>query len=78
LTSPAFSSVESESVLTGMPRISLALRQRQRQREQESKSPFVFVSERGTPFSTRGFQAVVERAAVKSNAARRRKRKAQA
>jgi len=26
------------------------------QREQEFKSPFVFVSERGTPFSTRGFQ----------------------
>jgi site-specific recombinase XerD len=26
-----------------------------------SKSPFVFVSERGTPFSTRGFQAMVER-----------------
>ena len=33
------------------------------QREQESKSPFVFVSERGTPFSTRGFQAMVGRAA---------------
>jgi site-specific recombinase XerD len=33
------------------------------QREQGSKSPFVFVSERGTPFSTRGFQAMVERAA---------------
>jgi site-specific recombinase XerD len=33
------------------------------QREQESKSPFVFVSERGTPFSTRGFQAMVERVA---------------
>jgi len=26
-------------------------------------APFVFVSERGTPFSTRGFQAMVERAA---------------
>ena len=25
-------------------------------------SPFVFVSERGTPFATRGFQAMVERA----------------
>ena len=36
---------------------------RRLQREQESKSPFVFVSERGTPFSTRGFQAMVERAA---------------
>jgi site-specific recombinase XerD len=37
--------------------------ERRLQREQESKSPFVFVSERGTPFSTRGFQAMVERAA---------------
>jgi type 1 fimbriae regulatory protein FimB/type 1 fimbriae regulatory protein FimE len=36
---------------------------RRLQREQESKSPFVFVSERGAPFSTRGFQAMVERAA---------------
>jgi site-specific recombinase XerC len=33
---------------------------RRLQREQGSKSPFVFVSERGTPFST---QAMVERAA---------------
>jgi integrase len=31
-------------------------------REQEAKSPFVFVSERGDPFSIRGFQATVERA----------------
>jgi hypothetical protein len=36
---------------------------RRLQREQGSKSPFVFVSERGTPFSKRGFQAMVERAA---------------
>jgi site-specific recombinase XerD len=36
---------------------------RRLQREQVSKSPFVFVSERGTPFSIRGFQAMVERAA---------------
>jgi type 1 fimbriae regulatory protein FimB/type 1 fimbriae regulatory protein FimE len=36
---------------------------RRLQREQVSKSPFMFVSERGTPFSTRGFQAMVERAA---------------
>ena len=28
-----------------------------------SKSPFGFVSERGTPFSNRGFQAMVERVA---------------
>ncbi len=35
---------------------------RQLQREQEPRSPFVFVSERGDPFSNRGFQATVERA----------------
>jgi type 1 fimbriae regulatory protein FimB/type 1 fimbriae regulatory protein FimE len=32
-------------------------------REQVPKSPFVFVSERGAPFSKRGFQAMVDRAA---------------
>ena len=32
------------------------------QREQDTKSPFVFISERGTPFTKRGFQAMVERA----------------
>jgi integrase len=31
-------------------------------REQKTKSPFVFTSERGTPFTKRGFQAMVERA----------------
>jgi len=35
---------------------------RRLEREQEPKSPFVFVSERGTPFTNRGFQAMVERA----------------
>jgi len=35
---------------------------RRLQREQELKSPFVFTSERGTPFTKRGFQATVERA----------------
>jgi integrase len=35
---------------------------RRLQREQEPKSPFVFISERGAPFSKRGFQAMVERA----------------
>jgi type 1 fimbriae regulatory protein FimB/type 1 fimbriae regulatory protein FimE len=40
---------------------------RRLQRETESKSPFVFVSERATPFSTRGFQAMVERAARAAN-----------
>jgi site-specific recombinase XerD len=34
---------------------------RRLEREADS-SPFVFVSERGAPFSTRGFQATVERA----------------
>jgi len=40
---------------------------RRLQREQAAKSPFVFVSERGTPFSIRGFQAMVERAAQAAN-----------
>jgi len=35
---------------------------RRLQREQESKSPFVFMSERGSPFSTAGFARMVERA----------------
>ena len=35
---------------------------RRLQREQDTKSPFVFRSERGTPFTKRGFQAMVERA----------------
>jgi len=32
-----------------------------RKLQRESKSPFVFVSERGAPFASRGFQAMVER-----------------
>jgi integrase len=35
---------------------------RRLEREQELKSPFVFTSERGAPFTKRGFQAMVERA----------------
>ena len=35
---------------------------RRLQREQELNSPFVFTSERGTPFTKRGFEAMVERA----------------
>jgi site-specific recombinase XerD len=35
---------------------------RRLQRDQDLKSPFVFTSERGTPFTMRGFQAMVERA----------------
>jgi site-specific recombinase XerD len=35
---------------------------RRLQREQITKSPFVFTSERDTPFTKRGFQAMVERA----------------
>jgi site-specific recombinase XerD len=35
---------------------------RRLQRDQELKSPFVFTSERGTPFSRRGFQAMLKRA----------------
>src|SRR5262245_23966242 len=34
-----------------------------RRLKRDSKSPFVFISERGTPFTNRGFQAMVERAA---------------
>ena len=37
---------------------------RRLQREQEPRSPFVFVSERGAPFTTAGFSRVVERAGV--------------
>ena len=35
---------------------------RKLQREQEPKSPFVFTSERGSPFSTAGFAKIVARA----------------
>jgi type 1 fimbriae regulatory protein FimB/type 1 fimbriae regulatory protein FimE len=35
---------------------------RKLRREQEPKSPFVFISQRGAPFTNRGFQAMVERA----------------
>jgi integrase len=35
---------------------------RKLQREQEPKSPFVFTSERGSPFSTSGFAKLIERA----------------
>ena len=35
---------------------------RRLQRDQKLKSPFVFTSECGTPFTKRGFQAMVERA----------------
>ncbi len=35
---------------------------RRLQREQKPKSPFVFTSERGTPFATAGFARMIERA----------------
>jgi len=35
---------------------------RRLQREQDPKSPFVFTSERGTPFTTAGFARMIERA----------------
>src|SRR5262249_21668306 len=35
---------------------------RRLQREQEPKSPFVFTSERGSPFTASGFQKLIERA----------------
>jgi integrase len=34
-----------------------------RRLQREASGPFVFVNERGTPFATRGFQAMVDRAA---------------
>ena len=36
------------------------------QREQEPKSPFVFTSERGSPFTTAGFARMVERAGAEA------------
>ena len=38
------------------------LRALRRLQREQPKSPFVFISERGAPFSKRGFQALVERA----------------
>jgi type 1 fimbriae regulatory protein FimB/type 1 fimbriae regulatory protein FimE len=40
---------------------------RRLQREQEPKSPFVFTSERGSPFTTAGFARMVERAGAEAN-----------
>jgi type 1 fimbriae regulatory protein FimB/type 1 fimbriae regulatory protein FimE len=37
---------------------------RKLQREQDPKSPFVFTSERGSPFTTAGFARMVERAGI--------------
>jgi type 1 fimbriae regulatory protein FimB/type 1 fimbriae regulatory protein FimE len=39
---------------------------RRLQREQAPPSPFVFTSERGTPFSTAGFARMVERAGIEA------------
>jgi integrase len=39
---------------------------RRLQSEQEPKSPFVFTSERGSPFTTAGFARMVERACVEA------------
>ena len=39
---------------------------RRLQREQEPKSPFVFTSERGSPFSPTGFARLVERAGIEA------------
>ena len=38
-------------------------------REQEPKSPFVFTSERGTPFTTAGFARLIDRAATRAKLA---------
>ena len=39
---------------------------RKLQREQQPSSPFVFISERRVPFTSRGFQTLVERAGMKA------------
>jgi integrase len=39
---------------------------RKLQREQEPKSPFVFTSERGSPFATSGFARMIERAGLEA------------
>ena len=39
---------------------------RKLQRQQDPKSPFVFTSERGSPFTTAGFARMVERAGVEA------------
>jgi integrase len=39
---------------------------RKLQRDQDPKSPFVFTSERGTPFTTAGFARMVERAGAEA------------
>ena len=44
---------------------------RRLQREQEPKSPFVFTSERGSPFTTAGFARMVERAGAAAGLASR-------
>jgi len=43
---------------------------RKLQREQAPTSPFVFTSERGSPFTTAGFARMVERAGVEAKLAR--------
>ena len=40
---------------------------RRLQREQDPSSPFMFVSERGAPFSTAGFARLLQRAATKAD-----------
>jgi len=42
---------------------------RRLQRDQEPKSPFVFTSERGTPFTTAGFARMIDRAATRAKLA---------
>jgi integrase len=42
---------------------------RRLQRDQEPKSPFVFTSERGSPFSTAGFARMIERTGIEAKLA---------
>jgi hypothetical protein len=46
------------------------LREPRRHQRESAKSPFVFVSERGVPFSAPGFSRMIERAAIAANIAK--------
>ena len=62
---PPCTSVESNMAHLPRPLTGVELRAL-RKLQRETKSPFVFVSERGVPFTSRGFQTLVERAGKKA------------
>ncbi len=49
------------------PLTGLELRALRKLQRESTKNPFIFVSERGTPFTTAGFARLLERAAEKAN-----------